>query len=809
MKKQFLKLQTLFAALLTSASVFAGAPNANVQVIHNCADPAADTVDVYISVGGGPDQILIDNFAFRTATEYVPAPSTTVIDVRVKGKNSTASDPAIASFAVGPLSPDSNYVVVASGVVGSGFAANPNSLSTAFDLKVIANSKQTAPAGFVTFAAFHGATDAPGVDVRVRGGGPLLVNNLKYGESQGWLTVPAGWYQLEVIVEDSSSVVNTWIADLSGAGGLGAVVFASGFLTPSANNNGAGFGLFAALPDGTVIELPVRRTANVQLVHNCADPAAASVDIYVNGQLGFPDLAFRGATPYIPITANFPIRVGIAPGNSTSYTDTIKTWLYFFEADTNYIAEAVGVVGSGFAANPSGISTALDIVVKQGTIITTGNPAITSFCVAHGSTDAPAVDVRVRSGGPLLVNNAPYKAVTGYISVPPTYYALEVLTADSATNYGAWIANLSSLGGQGAFVFASGFLDSTQNNNGRSFGLYAALPSGQVVEFEPRKTATVQFVHNAYDPAIDTVDVYINGAKFFANFVYKNASPALGIMTANFPINIAFAPGGSTSINDTVWQKTYFFSPGQIYIGIAQGLVGSGFAANPDGRSTTFDLLIKNPAQTQGGSGANFDFYAVHGSTDAPTVDVKVAGGPTLIQDAAYGDQTAYLSVPADNYVLQLQNAAGTTTIKEYVADVTTLGGQSGVIIASGFLDPTANGNSPYGFGLYLVTPAGGPFIALPEYNSVIDFSNEIGLKMFPNPTSGNLFINFNLAEAQQMNIEITDMNGRVVKNVMNGEVAAGNQTMTVNMSDMANGMYFARIISNDRVSNTKFTLAR
>jgi hypothetical protein len=42
--------------------------------------------------------------------------------------------------------------------------------------------------------------------------------------------VPAGWYQLEVIVEDSSSVVNTWIADLSGAGGLGAVVFASGFL---------------------------------------------------------------------------------------------------------------------------------------------------------------------------------------------------------------------------------------------------------------------------------------------------------------------------------------------------------------------------------------------------------------------------------------------------------------------------------------------------------------------------------------------------------------------------------------------------
>lgn len=809
MRKKFLKLKAMVASVFLSAVAFAGAPDANVQVIHNCADPAADTVDVYISVGGGPDQILLDNFAFRTASPYVQAPSTVAIDVKVKGKNSTPSDPAIATFTVGPLSPDSNYVVVASGVVGSGFANNPNSISTAFDLKVIANSKQTSPAGTVSFAAFHGATDAPGVDVRVRGGGPLLVNNLKYGDSQGWLTVPASWYQLEVIVEDSSAVVNTWIADLSGANGLGAVVFASGFLTPSANNNGAAFGLFAALPDGTVIELPVRRTANVQLVHNCAAPAAATVDVYVNGQLGFPDLPFRGATPYIPITANFPIRVGLAPGNSTSYSDTLKTWLYFFEPDTNYIAQAVGVVGSGFANNPSGISTDLDIVVKQGSVITTGNPGLVSFCVAHGSTDAPAVDVRVRSGGPLLVNNAPYKAVTGYISVPPTYYALEVLTADSAVNYGAWIGNLSSLGGQGAFVFASGFLDSTANNNGRKFGLFAALPSGQVVEFEPRKTATVQFIHNAYDPAVDTVDVYINGAKFFDNFVYQNASPALGIMTANFPINIAFAPGSSTSINDTVWQKTYFFSPGEIYVGIAQGLVGSGFAANPDGINTDFGLLIKNPAQTQSTNPANFDFFAVHGSTDAPTVDVKVLGGPTIIQDAAYNDMTAYLQVPADDYVLQIQDQTGTTTVKQYVADVTTLAGQSGVVIASGFFNPAANGNSPYGFGLYLVLPGGGPFIALPEYNSVADFGTEIGLRMFPNPSSGELFINFNLSEAQRMSVEITDMNGRVVKNILNGEVAAGNQTISANISEMANGMYFARVISNDKVSNTKFTLAR
>lgn len=99
-----------------------------------------------------------------------------------------------------------------------------------------------------------------------------VVANLAYGEFTPYLGLNAEKYDLAVRASGDPNVVASYRADLSGLAGGAAYVFASGILggTPA-------FGLFAALPNGTVIELPLTPTSRVQIVHNSPAPTVGCV----------------------------------------------------------------------------------------------------------------------------------------------------------------------------------------------------------------------------------------------------------------------------------------------------------------------------------------------------------------------------------------------------------------------------------------------------------------------------------------------------------------------------------------------------
>ncbi len=75
------------------------------------------------------------------------------------------------------------------------------------------------------------------------------------------------------------------------------------------------------------------------------------------------------------------------------------------------------------------------------------------------------------------------------------------------------------------------------------------------------------------------------------------------------------------------------------YVVFANGVLDpSSYAANPDGVSTAFELLVKPMAREMAMSD-NVEFFVLHGATDAPTVDVIARDVATLVDNAAY---TAY-----------------------------------------------------------------------------------------------------------------------------------------------------------------------
>ncbi len=453
-------------------------PEARLQIIHNAADPAAAMVDIYVNGG-----LLLDDFAFRAATPFVTVPANVVLNVGVAPGNSSSAADTLKNFPV-MLAAGETYVAIANGVLDPNqFAANPDGREIGFTIfaKDMIRESGMYP-NKVDFIVEHGSTDAPTVDVIARGVG-VIVDDAAYGDITSYLSVPEMSYILDITPgNDNSTIVASFNADLSGLGGGAAVVFASGFLNPSANQGGAAFGLFAALPNGTVVEFPmVMPEARLQIIHNAADPAAAMVDIYVNGGLLLDDFAFRAATPFVTVPANVVLNVGVAPGNSSSAADTLKNFPVMLAAGETYVAIANGVLDPNqFAANPDGREIGFTIFAKEGAREQSISNNRVDFFAVHGATDAPTVNIY---GLGIILKNVAYGDISDYFSVPAWKNWLVVTTSYPNFNVvGIYKADLSSLDGQSMVVFASGFLSPSANQNGESFGIFAALVDGTVVE---------------------------------------------------------------------------------------------------------------------------------------------------------------------------------------------------------------------------------------------------------------------------------------------------------------------------------------
>ena len=121
---------------------------------------------------------------------------------------------------------------------------------------------------------------------------------------------------------------------------------------------------------------------------------------------------------------------------------------------------------------------------------------------------------------------------------------------------------------------------------------------------------------------------------------------------------------------------------------------------------------------------------------------------------------------------------------------------------------------SGLGFGTYVVTATdtnGCTAIDTVQVDSILTRLGRINfltnLKIFPNPTSGNLTIDLELSEAKDINIVIYDMAGQLIKD-FGHEYTAKTQIRT-DLSIFPSGVYLVRIVLDNQVITKRLIVSK
>jgi hypothetical protein len=85
-----------------------------------------------------------------------------------------------------------------------------------------------------------------------------------------------------------------------------------------------------------------------------------------------------------------------------------------------------------------------------------------------------------------------------------------------------------------------------------------------------------------------------------------------------------------------------------------------------------------------------------------------------------------------------------------------------------------------------------------------IDELLKFPLTIYPNPTSGNLQVQFKLDRVKNIQIEILDLSGKRVWSKKSQEYYPGENALEVDMKSFLNGIYFLKVISDQEISTFK-----
>ena len=88
--------------------------------------------------------------------------------------------------------------------------------------------------------------------------------------------------------------------------------------------------------------------------------------------------------------------------------------------------------------------------------------------------------------------------------------------------------------------------------------------------------------------------------------------------------------------------------------------------------------------------------------------------------------------------------------------------------------------------------------MVLHEFPEISLFEN---ISLFPNPAQNEATLALSLVTSSVVNVTVYDVTGKIVSNVFNGNLNEGQTNLFINTTDFSNGMYYFRIVQEEKES--------
>jgi hypothetical protein len=464
--------------LLACAMIFALpaiSQTARIQLIHNSSDPILNDVDVWI------DSLKVaSNLNQRQATAFFTVPAGDSLTWYIcEGGSTTPANPI--HVLSGHLDAGSMLHLVIIGHIDSG-AFTPY---RPFELLEIAATATNVNFGGIDLRFVHGISDASILDVDEKGEGiGNVVQHLSYGSTSSTFHAYDAAFRFRLKKAYSGRVLGEYESNLNNLSSqdTGLLVVMGGFDRPDLNGQGPQVHMTLVHTSGVTDSLELAN-GKIQFVHNSPDPNVPRLDVYLDGQLRFNDLVFRGVSGTQTVRSGVVHHFTIAADTSTNANTPLASDSFVIAVNTTEIAVMTGAIDPSLPMfEPLSI---IHQVKREAATIANR----TDVSILNGAIDVPEMTLyestHFKSN---LCASLLYQQFNSYISFPKAAYTFDLLNSVTGDLFATYDFDPTqyNLIGEAVVIMTSGWADTTANGSLPALGLWIARSNSGLMTELPR-----------------------------------------------------------------------------------------------------------------------------------------------------------------------------------------------------------------------------------------------------------------------------------------------------------------------------------